>query len=363
MRIHLLLVIVAASLGLPLVTPATDVQAEPPLTIAGLFDLSGGGAIWGKSERNAFDLAVQDFKERHPNIPVSALVEDSQYSSRQAVSALQKLISINKVQYLVGTTWETTAAIMPICEARKVVCISPSYHGREYYARPWRYNFSAWFEDKGYMTALVSELNERDVKRIAVFAAVTSYYDQLVDVFLAQSRQKPLIVERMALEERDFRSILARTPHDLDAVVMLLDNAGQIQAFLKQWAENRRDRPEIFTDDLIVYLEPPEDISRYGFTFFYSTPVFDEHKLAEFSARYQKAFGVRPEGSSAVVSYDETTILLECARTKRDVEAVRDCVAATNGYPGYSGTFSFAGGQTVRDRKIAARRLDYARPK
>lgn len=350
MRIHVFLLALIAS-------TTTVAVAQPAVTIGGLFDLSGGGAIWGKSERNAFELAVTDFKSRHPGVQVQALVEDSQYSSKQTASALQKLISVDKTKYVVGTTWETTAVMMPICESRKVVCISPSYHGREYYSRPWRYNFTAWFEDTGYMQALVGEMNARGYQRVAVFSAISSYYDQLVESFLALNREKPLTIERMALEERDFRSTITKTPEDLDAVVMLLDNAGQIQAFLKQWAELRKDRPDIYTDDLIVYLDPPEDVSRYGFTFYYSAPVFEPERLAEFSQRYEKAFGAAPEGSSAAVAYDETMIVLECALTDPAVEAVRDCLAGTKSYRGYSGTFSFNGGQTVTDRQIVAKKL------
>lgn len=336
---------------------ATAAAAQPTVMIAGLFDLSGGGAIWGKSERNAFELAVTDFRSRHPGVQVRAVLEDSQYSSKQTASALQKLISIDKARYVVGTTWETTAVMMPICESRKVVCISPSYHGREYYSRPWRYNFTAWFEDKGYMSALVSQMNARGYRRVAVFSAISSYYDQLVESYLDLAREKPLVIERVVLEDRDFRSTITKTPEKLDAIVMLLDNAGQIQAFLKQWSELRKDRPDIYTDDLIVYLDPPEDVGRYGFTFYYSAPVFDAEQLSEFSRRYSKAFGASPEGASAAVAYDETMIVLECALADPAVEAVRECVANTKGYHGYSGTFSFDGRQTVTDRQIVAKKL------
>ena len=344
---------------LALISFAAAVAADQPaVTVAGLFDLSGGAALWGKSERNAFELAVTDFKARHPGVQVNSLVEDSQYSSKQTASALQKLISIDKAKYVVGTTWETTAVMMPICESRKVLCISPSYHGREYYARPWQYNFTAWFEDAGYMNALVSQINARGHRRVVVFSAISSYYDQLVERLLALAKERPLVVERMVLEERDFRSTITKTPGNLDAIVMLLDNAGQIQAFLKQWAELRRDRPDIYSDDLIVYLDPPDDLSRYGFTFYYSSPVFEPERLAEFSERYRKAFGAAPGGASAAVAYDETTLVLECALTNPAVEAVRSCVASTKGYRGYSGTFSFNGGQTVTDRQIAAKKLE-----
>ena len=45
----------------------SSVAAEQPekVRVAGIFDLTGGGAIWGKSERNAFELACRDFESKH----------------------------------------------------------------------------------------------------------------------------------------------------------------------------------------------------------------------------------------------------------------------------------------------------------
>lgn len=331
--------------------------AEPPsaISLAGLFDLTGGGAIWGKAEKNAFLLACKDFQRNHPQARVEPLVEDTMFSSKHTVTAFQKLTSVNKVKYVVGATWETTVAMLPLCEAKKVVCLSPSYHGKEYYARPHRYSFTAWFDDRGYTSALVKEMNARGYKRVAVFAALTTYNDTLVENFIPQSNAKIVTQERMMLEERDFRSVLAKVPQDVDAVLMLLDNAGQIQAFLKQWAELRRDRPAIYTDDLITYLDPPDDVKRYGFAFFYSYPVFDDRILADFTRRYREEYKSGPEGSSAAVTYDETMLLLECVYRDAAVDAVRDCIAGTRDYQGYSGKFSFNGRQTVTDRTIGVR--------
>jgi len=141
---------------------------------------------------------------------------------------------------------------------------------------------------------------------------------------------------------------------------MLLDNAGQIQAFLKQWSEIRSDRPPVFSDDLIVYLDPPDDIHRFGFEFFYSYPIFDKETSAEFTQRYTYEYGAPPEGSSGAVTYDETMILLGCMKKTEPPRSLRDCVASTVGHPGYSGELSFNGKQTVTNRKIGMQKL--ARP-
>ena len=337
-----------------------NVGAQEPsreLRVAGLFDLTGGGAIWGKSERNAFLMACDDFTRDHPTVKVIPLVEDTMFSSRQTVTALQKVSSVDKISYVVGATWETTVAMMPLCEAKRILCVSPSYHGKEYYARPWRYNFTAWFDDRDYAGALVNQMNERGYKKIAIFAAITPYYDSLVEHLTPRAKGPIVSTQRMVLDERDFRSMIARVPRDVDAIVMLLDNAGQIQAFLKQWSELRRDRPDIYSDDLIEYLDPPENITTYGFTYFYSYPIFDQTRLQTFNDRYRVAYKEPPQGSSAVVAYDETILLLLCAERSATLEATRECVATTRDFQGMSGTFSFNGGQTASGRAIGIKRL------
>lgn len=343
-----------ASLLLPVSTYADNTHT---LSIGGIFDLSGGGAIWGVSERNAFSLAVKDFEAKNPGTNVRTFIEDSQFSNKQTITALQKLISVDKVSYVVGATWETTVPMLSVCEARKVVCMSPSYHGKEYYQRPWRYNFTAWFDDRSYTTAIAEAMNEKGYKNIVVYAAITPYYDALVENFLKLSKVKPLQVERMILDERDFRSTISSGPANVDAIVMLLDNAGQIQAFMKQWSELRKDRPDIYSDDLIVFLDPPEDVKRHGFHITYGYPVFDEGVLQEFTKRYEDTFHEKPQASSASVTYDETMLILECAQRDPSAESVRSCVAATKDYRGYSGVFSFNGAQTVEGRVVRVKPL------
>jgi branched-chain amino acid transport system substrate-binding protein len=332
---------------------ATDAAASPQeIRIGGLFDLTGGGAIWGRSEKNAFLLACKDFETKNPSFRVTPIIEDTLFSNRQTVTSLQKLISIDKVSYVVGATWENTVPMMSICEQKKVVCVSPSYHGKEYYTRPWRYNFSAWFDDRGYSSTIASDIRAKSMKRITIFAALTPYYDSLVEDLLSRLTDSVVSTERVTLEERDFKSILTRVRPDVDGVVMLLDNAGQIQAFLKQWSELRRDRPPVYSDDLIAYLDPPEDLKRHGFRYFYAHPVLEGAQYQEFLRGYVSAFSEPLLGSSAAVAYDETTLILDCVARQPSPMAVRDCLSATSSYIGASGTIAFNGGQTVRDRTM-----------
>ena len=140
---------------------------------------------------------------------------------------------------------------------------------------------------------------------------------------------------------------------------MLLDNAGQIQAFLKQWSELRRDRPDIYSDDLIIYLDPPEHIEQYGFSYFYSYPLVDQKDVDHFRNHFKAAYQEEPQGASAAIAYDETMILLDCIRKEgNNTERVRECVAATHNYAGFSGTISFDGKQTTTNRAIGCKRYE-----
>lgn len=344
-------------LVLLLICPSANAYPMRTLKLGGIFDLTGGAAIWGKSEHRAFLLACKDFEKKYSDVKVETIVEDSQFSAKQTVSAFHKLSSIDGASFVVGPTWETAVPMMPLCEAKRVVCLFPSYHSKEFYTRPWKFSFSAWFDDRGYSKALAVKANEKGIKDVAVFAAISPYYDALVENFTSTATATVVANRRVVLEERDFRSMIVQVPAGVSAVLMLLDNAGQIQAFLKQWTELRKDRPVIFTDDLILYLQPPEDVRRAGFIFLYSYPVFDESLHKRFLDRFMGEYGEPPAGSSASVAYDETMLLLECMRNSVDKAVVRECVAATRDYQGFSGVFSFNGGQTVTDRVIAVRQL------
>ncbi len=52
--------------------------------------------MWGKSEGNAFLMACDDFQRNNGAFTVSPLVEDTMFSSKQTITALQKISSIEK---------------------------------------------------------------------------------------------------------------------------------------------------------------------------------------------------------------------------------------------------------------------------
>ena len=329
------------------------------IVIGGIFDLSSGaGSVWGHAEQNGFSLAIADFEAENPGWTVGRRVEDSAYSNMRAVSALQKLAAVDGVRLLVGPTWEVFAAIMPVCEARHIVCIAPSYNSKAFDDVKLRYSFTAWFDEREYSRVHAEDVVRRGYRRLAVFGGISPYYDSLVEAFLAHPGVKPFAVERVPEGVRDFRSLIAKLPAGIDALAVFLLADGTAQSFFKQWAELRPDRPDILTDDAVLYFDPPFDLPGAGFHVSYSVPDLNSDRLAPFEKRYAERFGQPPGAPSAAVAYDSTRILLQCARENSSApERVRDCVAAVSGYAGVSGTLTFGGSRGVKERKMVVMEL------
>lgn len=319
--------------------------------IGGIFDLSSeAGKIWGNAEKNAFILAIEDFEHQNPGIRVNSIIEDSAYSNTKSVSAFQKLSSVDQVKAVIGPTWEMFAAIMPLCESKKILCLAPSNNSKEFENPKLHFSFSAYFKETGYTDVIAEELNKRGITKSAVIATISAYHDPLVDNLQALLIHKANQVQRVLATETDFKSIIAKVPKDIEVLVLLLLNDGQLYSFLKQWTQLRPGKMQIYTDDAPIYDAQLDKIKQLGHEIFYSKQYFPREDEERWNAKYLARFKEAPGAPSSAVAYDETMILLNCLKTDQNSQKLRDCVANSNNYTGMSGEFSFAGRQFVADR-------------
>lgn len=331
--------------------------SEAKLKIGGIFDLtSEAGRIWGQAEKNAFLLAIRDFESRNA-IKVESFLEDSAYSNTASVSAFQKLTSVNGVKYIVGPTWEMFVATMPLCERNKVVCLAPSNNSLEFDNPKLKFSFTAEFRENGYSDVIAAELNQKQLKDTIIFAAISPYADPLVENLLSKLKFKPAVVHRVLPANQDFRTLISKTPETAEALILFLLNDGQEYAFLKQWYEIKRHDILIYTDDSPIFDAALDKIRALKLDIHYSRHYFPPDVKKRWDSKYQAAYGQAPQAPSSSVAYDETALLLECAKKDPDPASVSSCIASTTGYPGYSGTISFAGKQVAQDRKFELKSL------
>lgn len=99
-----------------------------PVRIGVIATLTGVGAYQGEQSLKGLEFARDEINASGGinGRPIELVVEDSATNPTTAVSAINKLISVEKVRYIVGDSWtSTTAALVPIANEQGVILVSP----------------------------------------------------------------------------------------------------------------------------------------------------------------------------------------------------------------------------------------------
>ncbi len=106
----------------------TPVSTEK-IRIGSVISLTGFASPWGEYARNGINLAVKNINNAGgiDGKMVEVVIEDDQTDGKQAVSAYNKLLSIDKVQGVIGGVFDFTAQpLFPLALSNKLALISPS---------------------------------------------------------------------------------------------------------------------------------------------------------------------------------------------------------------------------------------------
>lgn len=339
---------------------ARDLKEEASYRLAGIFDLSSGsGAQWGNSEKNGFLLAVKDFLAANPGTEVDYKIEDSAYKNETAVTAFRKLTAIDNYRVILGPTWEPFIAVQPLCEAKKVFCVSLSCNNGYFEDPKLRYSFTTWIDERDYTRVLAREINSGKFKKLALIAVISPYHDVVVDSFLKAVKLKPAVSHRLLPSDTDFKTLITRLPDDLDSLLLLFSGERQMSTFLRQWKQLKAGRLQIFTDDYILYAADLEAIKGFGFEIFYSTPDFEGPKWEEFSRKHNDAYGEKPGSPAAAVAYDTVSLVLACMKEGASSDKdLANCFRKVTDYRGFSGIIDFSGGHFAKRSVMKLKSLE-----
>ncbi|HEC33974.1 MAG TPA: ABC transporter substrate-binding protein [Chloroflexi bacterium] len=127
-RPFLFLAVAVALIALTACGPSGPAEEEP-LKIAILAPLSGDVATYGQSTRDGALLAIEEWNERGGVLgrQIETVVEDSQCAAEPAVSAANKVIDQDGVNFIIGEV--CSSASIPVSEvvmAKGVLQISPT---------------------------------------------------------------------------------------------------------------------------------------------------------------------------------------------------------------------------------------------
>jgi ABC-type branched-subunit amino acid transport system substrate-binding protein len=98
------------------------------LVIGAVIPQTGFGAYWGDPVLKGIKLAEIDLKAKYPNNDIVIAIEDSQSNAAKAVTAAQKLLTIDKADALYSEFSGMSSAISPVAKAANKVFVSSAYN-------------------------------------------------------------------------------------------------------------------------------------------------------------------------------------------------------------------------------------------
>lgn len=336
---------------------ATKIVLAENIKIGALFPQTGFAASAGRAELDGVRMAVDDVNSKGGigGKQIELVIEDNASSMNSTITALKKLISIEKVNYFIGPSWaEFSEVAAPVAEGNKVVMITPSgyteklFEGRSFV-------FSLWADTDFQVRPFAEYISRQGLKRIVVVHTINAYFDGIAGSLVKQLKSlgiTPAEVVAVNPEERDFKSLITRFKQNgSDGIVFLLLESGENAIFVRQVREMNY-LGKLYAGmglefDILLSNEP---ILASGIPYMHYNIVAED----SFQTRF-KAFSREEPYASIGRAYDAVMLLKwSIEKCGAESEKVRECLHKID-YQGVSGRIKFdARGAVIPDREVSS---------
>ncbi|WP_347551597.1 ABC transporter substrate-binding protein [Pseudalkalibacillus hwajinpoensis] len=310
--------------------------------------LTGAGAGYGEAITNGFELANSEIKEEG-KVNIELITEDSAGKQEQALSSAQKLMNSENVSAILGPTLSTEMKVVaPEADLNGVPIMGTSTTASgipqigDYVFR------NSIPESLAIPAAISSAVEKYDAKKVAILYGnddvfTKSGYDTMKKVAEEQGLEV-LTTETFQKGQADYNAQLTKikdTNPDLilcsalyNEGAVIMDQARKMGIDVPFVGGNGFNSPEVIkiagdaANGLIV-----------------ATPWFggsEDEKVQEFVDKYKEEFGNEPD-QFAAQAYDALYILADAIERagSDDRDAIRDALAASEGFEGVLGEMSF----------------------
>lgn len=324
-------------------------RKQEEIKIGAVLSLTGKAASYGDWARKGITLAVEQLNENKANsFRFKILQEDSQGDPKSAVSAMLKLISVDKVPVIIGfITSSEFLACAPISEQQKIVMISP-VAGAPLDRKDGSYVFRTR-ESGEYQSKIVAGYvcNALKIKKASILyenaANAIAYRNVFENTFKSYGGQ---IVQSLSYDEgqADYRSILTNIKaNPVDAVY--LPGVGKVIGHILVQAKELGIKTQFFSS---AGIEDPELIRIAGETangIIFGAPAFslgsEEPHIHNFIESYRKRFNEEPSVYAAN-AYDAMMLVAKAIKSGKKIpEKIKNYLYRISNYQGASGKISF----------------------
>ncbi len=315
------------------------------IVLGSILPLTGDVASYGIAAKRGIDLSLDEVNARGgvKGKRIEVIYEDDQGKSAPAISAMQKLVSVNKVPLVFGSAASSVSvALCPLANREKVVLISPISSSKDLTTVGGRFFFRTCPSDV-VQAAMMAEWFKEDNRKTAGIIYVNNSWGQgLKDEFVSKFEQqggKVAAVEACKEGERELRTqlskIVASNPDAMYAITYgkeggaLLRQARELAIKLPIYGADVWGSPEL--------IETAQDAASGARIIV--PEKFKGAKYDAFADAFQKRYGEAPD-VYASYAYDTAYAVFASLEKADRGDTLRDAIAALS-YEGVTGQTRF----------------------
>lgn len=209
------------------------------IKIGAILPLTGDAAIYGKSLQNGLQVALDEYNSKQEK-KISIVFEDSKAEPKLAVNAINKLISTDKIQYIIGDMFtNTTLAIAPIAQQNRILLLSPTGSSNEI-SKVGDYVFRIYPSETEEGNALGDFFNKNFYGQKAFIACANEDAMKNVALSIKKKLGATITEEDYNTNSSSFIPVITKIPSDVN-VVFALGYMPDISLFVRQSQELKRD--------------------------------------------------------------------------------------------------------------------------
>ena len=337
--------ILAAGLGVALL--ATPASAEE-LRLGLLTTLSGGAAIIGEQQKNAFDLAIEQLGGKVGGVETEVFYGDDKQNADAGRQEAEKMVKRDKVHFVLGPIWSNVLMAIQRPVLRSGTFLISTNAGASPMAGELcnkDYFTTSWNNDQT-PEAMGKLLQDRGVKNVFMMAP---NYQAGKDMLVGFQRYyKGNIAGQILtkLGQKDFQAEISQVRAANPGALFIFEPGGMGIAFMKQWAASGVGKQiplyTVFTVDWLT-LPAIGDAAIGTFHTNFWAPDSDIPQNRKFFDGYVQKFGKKPS-HYASQTYDAVYLVDSAVRAVHgdlsNRDGMRDAMRKAD-FPSVRGKFTY----------------------
>jgi branched-chain amino acid transport system substrate-binding protein len=326
-----------------------NINAQETIKVGVILPITGGTATFGQENANGIKLALEKINKT-AKIKIETLIEDDKSESLEAINAIRKLISVNKVSAIIGeVTSSNTLAMAPIAQEAKIPLFSPAATNIKV-TQVGNFISRACFTDdfQGVVMARFAVDTLKKKKGLILIDNSSDYSKGLARSFKDEYLKlggKFVSEEDLTYiqKDMDFQSILRKVKRADPEVIFIPGYYQEVGLIIKQarglgitatfLGGDGWDSPKLF--------EIAGEAIKGSFLSSHFAPDDKDPLVQTFVTEYEKAFKAKP-GAMAALGYDSIGILADAiSRAKSNSsEDINTALLETKNFIGITGSIT-----------------------